>query len=231
MADHTDSTEPTEAPAPVRIVKLTGSRLYVGNLSYATNRESLRQHMETAGKVVRAEVLYRYDGKSKGCAIVEYETHEEAVNAVKTLNDTQLDGRPIFIREDREEGGSASTAPSASFNRGPRPARPARPARSAPAFDRPAFERPATERPAFERQSSVRVYVGNVAPGTRWGELKDLFRGHAEVTHADVIYNQHRGTAYGLVSLSNPQEAEKAIASLNGSLFKGAELIVRYERR
>jgi hypothetical protein len=35
-------------------------------------------------------------------SIVEFETPEEAENAIKNLNNTQLDGRMIFVREDRE---------------------------------------------------------------------------------------------------------------------------------
>lgn len=38
-----------------------------------------------------------------GCGIVEYSTPEEAQNAMATLTDTILDGRPIFVREDREQ--------------------------------------------------------------------------------------------------------------------------------
>jgi RNA recognition motif-containing protein len=48
------------------------------------------------------------DGRSKGCGIVEYSTVDEAKKAVLTLNDTELNGRQIFVREDREERGSRS---------------------------------------------------------------------------------------------------------------------------
>lgn len=45
-------------------------------------------------------------GRSKGCAIVEYETPQEAHAAIRDLNDTDLMGRMMFVREDREEVGS-----------------------------------------------------------------------------------------------------------------------------
>lgn len=54
-------------------------------------------------------VLEETSGRSKGCGLVEYSTPEEARRAIATLNDSQLDGRVIFVREDRDtEGGSIS---------------------------------------------------------------------------------------------------------------------------
>lgn len=41
-------------------------------------------------------------GRSKGCGIVEYRTPMEAQTAINTLLDTELKGRLIFVREDRE---------------------------------------------------------------------------------------------------------------------------------
>jgi RNA recognition motif-containing protein len=42
------------------------------------------------------------DGRSKGCGIVEYTTPEDAQRAIAELNDTELMGRMVFVREDRE---------------------------------------------------------------------------------------------------------------------------------
>jgi len=42
-------------------------------------------------------------GRSKGCGIVEFESPDEAIAAIEQLNDTDLGGRPIQVREDRED--------------------------------------------------------------------------------------------------------------------------------
>ena len=83
-------------------------RVYIGNLSWGVSWQDLKDHMREAGEVTRADIMTGPDGRSKGCGIVEYATVEEAKKAVLTLNDTELNGRQIFVREDREERGSRS---------------------------------------------------------------------------------------------------------------------------
>ena len=39
----------------------------------------------------------------KGCAIVEFSTAQEAAKAIRELNESVLDRRPLFLREDREQ--------------------------------------------------------------------------------------------------------------------------------
>lgn len=80
----------------------TNSRVYVGNLSWSVSWRELKDHMKSVGDVLRADVLTSYDGRSKGCGIVEYASAAEAQKAVEELNNTELMGRQIFVREDRE---------------------------------------------------------------------------------------------------------------------------------
>lgn len=59
--------------------------------------------MTLAGIVVHADILSDPTGRSKGCGIVEFASPEGAQNAVATLNEVQVRGRKIYLREDREE--------------------------------------------------------------------------------------------------------------------------------
>ena len=84
--------------------KLGVSRfVYVGNLSWDVMWQDLKDHMKEAGNVVRADVLIGDDGRSKGCGIVEYATVEEANQAILQLHNSNLKGRLIFVREDRDK--------------------------------------------------------------------------------------------------------------------------------
>jgi len=88
-------------------------RVYVGNLSYRTSWQNLKDHFKTIGTVLYADVLTDHRG-SKGCGIVEYENKEDAARAISELTDTNLDGRKIFVREDRENTSKAK--PSSGGN-------------------------------------------------------------------------------------------------------------------
>lgn len=83
-------------------------RVYVGNLAWDVAWQDLKDHMREAGDVLYAEVLMEHDGRSKGCGIVEYANASEAQEAIANLTDTELKGRMIFVREDRETSSNVS---------------------------------------------------------------------------------------------------------------------------
>ena len=43
-----------------------------------------------------------------GCGVVEYANAMDANNAIVSLNNREFFGRPVFVREDREEGKSGN---------------------------------------------------------------------------------------------------------------------------
>ena len=71
-------------------------------LTCGGNTQDLKDHMRSTGEVLHADVLHGPDGRSKGCGLVEFQTPDEAQRAIQELNDTELMGRMIFVREDRE---------------------------------------------------------------------------------------------------------------------------------
>lgn len=79
-------------------------QVYVGNLSWECQWQDLKDHMRAAGNVKFVDLFQEPGGRSKGCAVVEYETPKEAHSAIRDLHDTELLGRLIFVREDREVG-------------------------------------------------------------------------------------------------------------------------------
>lgn len=80
-------------------------RIFVGNLSWQTSWQDLKDHFSGVGRVRFADVLREAGpgSRSKGCGIVEFESAEEAAEAIQQLNDSELGGRKIWIREDRED--------------------------------------------------------------------------------------------------------------------------------
>ena len=81
-----------------------GKRLYVGNLSWDTNEETLRATFGADGRsVTEAHIVTDRDsGRPRGFAFVEMGTAEEAQTAIQTLDGTELDGRNIRVNEAQE---------------------------------------------------------------------------------------------------------------------------------
>lgn len=76
-------------------------KLFIGNLSYKTNDDSLRTAFAQAGTVISASVIMdRMTGKSRGFGFVEMED-ADAENAINMFNGKELDGRPLTVNEAR----------------------------------------------------------------------------------------------------------------------------------
>src|SRR5262245_19087837 len=87
----------------------TGTRLYVGNLSFGTTDASLRQAFEEDGRnVVEVKIITdRETGQSRGFAFVEMASPAEAEAAIRANDGRNLDGRTlrVSIAQERTGGG------------------------------------------------------------------------------------------------------------------------------
>ena len=92
------------------------TKLYVGSLAYSVTDDQLKQMFADAGTVTSAQVIIDRDSnQSKGFGFVEMSTDAEAKEAIKLLNDKEVDGRKIVVNEARpreERSGSFSRGPS-----------------------------------------------------------------------------------------------------------------------
>jgi cold-inducible RNA-binding protein len=72
--------------------------LYIGNLPYRIDEDSLRQMFTPYGTVETAKVIKdRQTGRSKGFGFIEMGSQAEADAAIKALNETAVDGRNIKV--------------------------------------------------------------------------------------------------------------------------------------
>ena len=77
-----------------------GKKLYVGNLSYNTSEDTLRNFFAGYGTVASAKIIFdRETGNSKGFGFVEMGADDEASAAIAGTNGTELDGRQIRVNE------------------------------------------------------------------------------------------------------------------------------------
>lgn len=78
-------------------------RIYVGNLSYQTDEETLRDAFAAIGEVRSVRIITDETGRSKGFGFVEMASDEDADKAISTLNGTALMGRNLIVNEARPQ--------------------------------------------------------------------------------------------------------------------------------
>jgi RNA recognition motif-containing protein len=95
-----------------------GTKLFVGNLSYAITEQELREAFSQEGRTVQSVriALDRETQRPRGFAFVEVANEADAESAIKQWNGTMLNGRNVFVEKAQERKPGE-----------PRPARPPRP--------------------------------------------------------------------------------------------------------
>lgn len=77
-----------------------------------------------------------------------------------------------------------------------------------------------------------KLYVGSLSYATTDQQLHELFAQHGSVISAKVISDRYTGQSrgFGFVEMATSEEAQKAIAALNGTQYEGRSLVVNEAR-
>jgi len=187
----------------------SSNSVFVSNLNFETRWQELKDLMRTVGNVLNVDVFEDSAGNSKGSAIVEFSHPKDAIRAMTKLNGYILDGREIYVREDREADDFKERAPRKNYSR----------------------NRDDDFKERAPRNRDTSIYVGNLPWEISWQDLKDLCNEFGEVAFVDVPVDfQGRSKGYGLVRFENEEDAENAIQELDGYNLDGRELNVREDR-
>jgi RNA recognition motif-containing protein len=102
------------------------TKIYVGNLSYDTKEDDLRELFAQAGTVASVALIKDRDtGQSKGFAFIEMSNQSEAEKAIQMFNEYTLANRPLKVnlarpKEERSFGGGYGDrrgGPGGGYNR------------------------------------------------------------------------------------------------------------------
>eukprot|EP00245_Coleochaete_scutata_P018532 TRINITY_DN9708_c0_g1_i1.p1 TRINITY_DN9708_c0_g1~~TRINITY_DN9708_c0_g1_i1.p1 ORF type:complete len:301 (+),score=81.95 TRINITY_DN9708_c0_g1_i1:51-953(+) len=194
----------TEAPAPAAIDG--PAKLYVGNLPFNVDSESLAEIFQDFGSVELVEVIHdRETGRSRGFAFVTMTTMKDAQSAIEKLDGSELGGRTMKVN-------FPLTAP----RDGERRAAPERRRTSGAPRSNPSGG------------SSNKLYVGNLSWGMDDLGLEDLFSEFGKVLEAKVVLDRESGRSrgFGFVTLASSNEVQEAIGGLDGVEVDGRTLRV-----
>jgi len=77
-----------------------------------------------------------------------------------------------------------------------------------------------------------KLFVGNLSFNTTENDLQDTFAAHGTVTETNLMMDRATGRprGFGFVTMSSPEEAQKAMDALNGAQLDGRDLTVNVAR-
>ena len=78
----------------------------------------------------------------------------------------------------------------------------------------------------------MNIYVGNLSWNLKDQELSNLFASHGEVISAKIVNDKftNRSKGFGFVEMANDEQAQAAIAALNGTEVDGRNIVVNESR-
>eukprot|EP00299_Pterocystis_sp_00344_P007155 c2178_g1_i1.p1 GENE.c2178_g1_i1~~c2178_g1_i1.p1 ORF type:complete len:189 (+),score=26.39 c2178_g1_i1:50-616(+) len=178
-------------------------RVYVGNLPWTATNDDIKKHFSSF-KLLEAEVQRKLTGKSKGFALIEFETTNDANNAISTLNNTKIGERDIVLRFDRlslpETRSKKPTASAASS--------------------------------AASAASSSRLFVGNLPWSVKDDVLKSFFSDYkVSAAYVQLSKGNSRSRGFGLVTFESPSEAARALKEKGEFEYEGRQVFLKYDRR
>jgi len=186
------------------------ARIIVANLPFRAEWQELKDMCAPFGNVVRADVDFLNDGRSKGSGTVVFASQADAWACIQGLDGQVVEGRTLGVYA------ADSGAPA--------------PAQRPRAFNAPAFQRERVfngSAPASNNQE-CRLVISGLPFRLEWQELKDLCKPFGNVVRADVdLLADGRSKGCGTVVFSSQAEAWTCIQELNGQMLEGRTLAVK----
>jgi len=182
--------------------------LYIGNLLNTAKQEDLVAEFSRFGTIVECNIpLDRATGMNKGFGFVKLDSKAAAHEAIETLGGTVVESlsgtRPLTVK--RAENNSNNHGRNSRFVDHPR----FHQTRMMPSFPPPPV--------AFD---GICIFIYNIPHQMNEHGLQELFRTYGNVTGARVMRNMNRTSkGYGFVNMSTLEEANNAIAGLNGRIL------------
>jgi len=193
------------------------NRVFVGNLSWDTPDDVLVKIFADYN-IVSAEVQLQPSGQSKGWALAEFGSSEDAQGAIQAMNGAELDGREIICREDRGAPGGRKNG-GGGQGRQPRQRQPREP------------RQPRERRIMAAGAPSTSVFVGNLSWEMNDDGLDELLRDFSVEGSSVQTRPDGKSRGYALVQFSSIEEAQRAIDELNGQEVMERPLLLKFDAK
>jgi len=194
---------------------------YVGNLSWDVDENQLSEYFSTVGKVNNTVILRR-GKRSLGSGIVEFADVASANEAISSLNDSEMNGRKLLVREDKilsavspvvkQEVTTETTSAKKATKAAAKTSKP----------------KPSETDNSDKVIEPNKVFVQNLTWQTTDEEVVAAFCAHGSVSSVEIRTSRSgRSLGSAVVEFENSEDAQSAIKALNGQDLNGREILVR----
>lgn len=181
------------------------TNIFVKNLDESVSEEELQNVFSAYGEIQSAVIQRDEGNKSKGFGFVNYVSHDGAQAAVDAMNDTDYNGRRIFVGRAQKKSERIEEL-------------------------RRQFEAMKMER--LSKFHGVNLYVKNLDENVAEDQLRMEFTPFGAITSLRVMTDEKGlSRGFGFVCYSAPEEAARAISEMNGRMVNGKPLYVALAQR
>jgi len=189
------------------------TNVYVKNIPEEWDEAEFRKRFSEFGKITSIVLQGAQDGgKHKGFGFVNYETHDEAVEAVKEgvkicVGDAEEAGEKKFLYVDRfQKKGERTAVLTKKFDD--------------------------MRREKNERFKNLNLYVKNIEDTVDDATLKEMFEVYGEISSVVVMKDDKSvSRGFGFVCFTNPDHATKALQEMNGKMIGQKPIYVNRAQR
>lgn len=183
------------------------TNVYVKNLPSEWDESQLKTEFNKFGRVTSVAIRHSDEKHSGLCfGFVNFETHEEAQNAIEEGNKLEFSGLKLFCDRFQKRGERLVMLGKIYEER---------------------------RREKVEKFKNLNLYVKNIEEDVDDAKLRDLFGAFGDITSC-LVMRDDKGTSrgFGFVCFANPDDANKALNDLNGKVVGSKPLYVnRAERK
>lgn len=180
------------------------TNVFVKNFGDQMDDQKLQEMFEKYGEITSAVVAKGEEGKSKGHGFVNFKEAISADQAVKEMNESDYNGKKLFVGRFQKK------------------------------FERASTLKKIHEEKKQERQNrymGINLYIKNLDDTIDDERLRKEFVSFGTITSAKVMMENGRSKGFGFVCFSAPEEATKAVTDMNGRIVGSKPLYVALAQR
>jgi len=181
------------------------TNVFIKNLDEKIDEEKLKEIFGKFGTIKSAIIMRDDQSKSKGFGFVNFETTESAQKAVQEMNDSQLEGKTIYVGRAQKKAEREAEL-------------------------RSKFEQMKLEH--LTKYQGVNLYIKNLDDEFDDDKLRGIFNQFGTITSAKVMRDAKGSSkGFGFVCFTTPEEATKAVTEMNGKIVGSKPLYVALAQR